>query len=85
MSNNIDEDLSIVPSEILAAIVVAYKSLGFNKTLAIKAMNELSLRQSNGDQFDYNKFIEDELQKIPKIEITNIGNILKSIKKRVNL
>jgi len=84
-TTNDNEDLSQAPSETLAAIVVAYKSLGFNKSLALKAMAELSLRESKGDEFNYNKFIEDELQKIPKVEISNIGDILKSIKKQINL
>lgn len=80
-----EENLSQAPSETLAAIVVAYKSLGFNKSLALKSMAELSLREANGDKFDYLLFIEEELQKIPKVEILNISDILKSIRKQVNL
>lgn len=80
MENNSENNLTEATSETLAAIVVAYKSLGFNKQLAVAAMVELSNRQAKGDSFDYEQFIQQELDKIPKPQAMNISSILKSIK-----
>ena len=53
--------------EDLAAYVVVYRTLGINKQLAIDCMIELANRKITGSDFDYEKFIDDEVKKIPKI------------------
>lgn len=84
---NLEEKQKLIPNmsmEALAANVVVYKSLGLHKDFAIKCMEELAIRRSKGDTFDYDKFIEDELKKIPNFKDNvapeNTSNILSMIK-----
>jgi hypothetical protein len=53
-------------SETLAAIVVSFRILGINKDDAAKAMLILEQRRAAGDEFDYEKFIADNVAKAPK-------------------
>ena len=62
------DDFKDISSDTLAAQVVVYKALGINKELAIQCMKELAVRRENGDLFEYEKYIETEVAKIPKIE-----------------
>jgi hypothetical protein len=84
---NLEEKQKLIPNmsmEALAANVVVYKSLGIYKDFAIKCMEELAKRKALGNTFDYEKFIEDELKKIPNFKDTvtpaNTSNILSMIK-----
>lgn len=53
----------------LAAQIVIYRALGIHKQLAIQCMQELQYREKFGCTFDYNLYIENELNKFPqKIE-----------------
>jgi hypothetical protein len=72
-------DFSKNKSEDLAAQVVLYRSLKINKELSTKCMIELAKRREAGDQFDFESFIEQELNKLPKPQNKsgNISNILK--------
>lgn len=54
-------------SEALAAHVVLYKVLGLYKDSALACMAELARRRKNGEDFDYENFIEVEIKKLPKI------------------
>ena len=58
------QDLSTINSKILAAQVVAYKLLGINKKLSLQCMQELHLRRTKGDDFDYESFIENQIESI---------------------
>lgn len=59
-------DQNNASEESLAAIVVAYRSLGIFEDKAKEAMIELSKRKENGSSFDYEKYIQDKLSLIPK-------------------
>lgn len=72
-------DLKTLPSENLAAMVVAYKTIGIYKELALSCMTELSIRRSNGDNFAFEEFIDKEASKIPKIESTNLISLTSMI------
>lgn len=61
------ENIKQVPSEVLAAHVVAYRSLKINKELAISAMVELATRRENGSEFDYESYIDEKLKIIEKV------------------
>jgi hypothetical protein len=83
---NLEEKQKLIPSmsmDALAANVVVYKALGLYKDFAIKCMEELARRKNQGDTFDYEKFIEEELKKIPNFKDTvtphNTSNILSMI------
>lgn len=53
-------------SKALAAIIVAYRSLGMCKAEAKDAMIELMRRKDNGDDFDFEKYINEKLSLLPK-------------------
>jgi len=53
-------------SKTLCAIIVSYRSLGILKEESRNAMIELMVRKENGDDFDFEDFINKELEKIPK-------------------
>lgn len=79
------EDLVKTSSESLAAQIVVYRSLGLNKKLAIACMQELSARRKAGDTFEYEKFIEEELKKIPKSNSMDLTKITKDIQSQTGL
>ena len=67
-------------SEALAAMVVAYRSLGLFKDQAKEAMSELAKRQDEGDDFDYESFISQKMKDVPKSEINpEISKFLSSL------
>lgn len=55
-------------SKTLAAIVVSYRALGMHKAEAIEAMQELAERKANGDDFDYEAWIKEKLDEVPKVK-----------------
>lgn len=59
-------NLENVTNETLAAHVVVYRLIGVNKDLSIKCMEELVKRKNGGSDFDYEKYIKEELDKSPK-------------------
>lgn len=61
-------------SQKLSDIIVCDRYLGLNKDLAIFCMEELALRRSNGDNFDYESYIDEEFNKLPPI-VLNAGGI----------
>ena len=79
--NRISKILSIgfSTSEALAAHVVLYRALNIDRELALLCMEELSKRRKFGYDFDYESFIEDELEKIPKMRNINLPEIGKKI------
>lgn len=56
-------------SKALALIIVANRSLGMFKQESRNAMIELAKRKENGDNFDYEKFIKEELDRVPKTNV----------------
>lgn len=69
-----------VSSEALASMIITYRSLGLFKDKAKEAMTELSKRQDNGDNFDYETFISQKLKEVPKSEINpEISKFLSSL------
>lgn len=55
-------------SEKLAAQVVAFRALGWNPDGATQCMIELCRRREQGDDFDFEKYIEEESKKIPTLQ-----------------
>ena len=72
-------DISSANSEFLAAGVVIYKTLGINREFAIACMKELANRRKNGEDFNYEEFIEEEINKIPKISNSDYLKVSKSL------
>lgn len=77
--------LQSASSDVLAARVVVYRSLGVGKDLAIQCMAELDRRRAAGDSFNYEDYIEIEVAKIPKIDLADIGRTSQSVFQGFNL
>lgn len=72
-------NVSNLSSEVLAARIVTYRILGIDKELAKIAMQELAKRRQNGDQFEYETWIQDQIFKMPKMDEKNISSVLNLI------
>lgn len=70
-------------SKLLAVHVVVYRGLGIKKDLAIACMSELAKRRSDGEEFDYESFIEQESAKIQQPQNMDMVKITKDIQKQV--
>jgi hypothetical protein len=64
-------------SKALAAIIVAYRSLGICRDEAKNAMIELMRRQENGDEFNYENYIKEKLLSLPKTTLDN--NVMQTL------
>lgn len=69
-----------IPSKGIAAFVVLYKVLGIQKEFAIFCMEELARRRSLGEDFDFETYIEEKVNLMPKQEIIDIKSITGLIK-----
>lgn len=56
------------PSDLLAAVIVTNKTLGSYKQESKWAMEELTRRKANGDQFNYHEYIEKHVNSMPKVD-----------------
>ena len=73
-------------SKFLAAQLVIYKALGIDREFALACMEELATRRKNGDDFEYESFIEEELAKIPDFKnILDLKKILKAFQANKNI
>jgi hypothetical protein len=73
-------DLSKHPVKVLAANVVTYRALGINKQLAMLCMQELASRRKNGEEFDYESYIDEEVAKMPKTSNMDLNKLLEQVK-----
>lgn len=72
-------DIKSAPSEGLAAYIVAYKVLGIGKDLALMCMEELAIRRKDGDGFEFESYIDQNIEKMPKpvsLDIKNMSSIM---------
>ena len=67
----------------LAEMVVCYRYLGLYKEVSVLAMSELGKRRADGDDFDYEAYISEKLDGLPKMdgEKPNVGSIVNIIGK----
>lgn len=67
-------------SENLAARIVVFRKLGINKDDSKKAMIILHKRKLQGDDFDYNSYIESKISEFDavekKVDISTVKNML---------
>jgi len=68
-------------SKKLCSMIVCDRYLGIDESMVLACMEELAKRRENGDDFDFESFIEQELSKLPKLDfsIPNLGSILGNI------
>lgn len=79
----IAKDIPNQPSEKIADIVISFRYLGLYKNLSVTAMEELSRRRESGDEFQFEKYIENNLKSLPKLDfkLPDMDGILKSFGK----
>jgi hypothetical protein len=84
LNDNIsDEQIKSSKSKSLAVWVIVYRTIGANKELSLRCMQELARRREEcGDDFDYEGFIEEEVKKFPKPEKMDIAKLLKMVKNK---
>lgn len=74
--------------EKLCEIIVCERYFGCYKDLALQCMEELAKRRINGEQFDFESYIEKSFNDLPKLEFTvpDISAVLRQfIGKKVGL
>jgi hypothetical protein len=78
----IKKNISKFSMKKLADVIVMSRYIGIYKDLAISAMEELSARRSNGNNFNYEEYINDNFNKLPKINfsIPSLNNIIDNLK-----
>lgn len=77
-------DLMQASSGGLAAMVVAYKTLGINKEMALHCMTELGRRRKLGEDFNFEEFIEEESKKVQKFQPMDLSKIAQSFSTNIN-
>lgn len=67
----------------LCDVIVAHRYLGFYKNLFVPCMEELAKRRIAGDSFNFEKYIEESLNDMPKLNFNlgDIGAALEQLKK----
>ena len=85
ISLNEEEIIKLLPqysSTKLADMIIVHRYFGLFKTAFGVAMDELSRRRINGDSFDYEKYVEDNLNSLPKLDfqVGDIFSLISSIK-----
>jgi len=87
MENNTEQQIKEAKSKILAGYIIAYRLFKLNKELAENCMIELMIRKENGDDFEFEKYIEENITEVqikykPKtgLDLTNLNEIIKLAK-----
>lgn len=80
-----DEIVKNVPtytSKKLCSMIVCDRYIGIDEKIAVACMEELAKRRENGDDFDFESFIDQEFCKLPKLDFsvpdlrTILGNLV---------
>jgi hypothetical protein len=72
------EEILAASSKILAGYVVVYRLLKIYRERSEACMIELMNRRANGDDFNFEEYIENELKEAPKPnDLNKISQILK--------
>jgi hypothetical protein len=71
-----EDNIKKFSNEKLCEIITSYRYLGIMKDAAILSMEELACRRTNGNEFPYEKKIEELLQTLPKLN-TDLKSLFK--------
>lgn len=58
------------PKEKLCEMIVCDRYFGFNKEITVMCMEELATRRMKGDDFLFEKYIEESLAKLPPLNFS---------------
>lgn len=86
INESLQESIKTSDSEALAAQVVIYRVLNLRKEIATLCMEELVLRRKNGEEFDYEDWIDKKVAEMPKpqgLDLVNTSQQLVSAKKSI--
>lgn len=77
----VESNLPVYSSKKLCEMIVCNRYFGSYKEIAILCMQELSKRRVAGDNFDFEKYIEDSYNELPKLNfiLPNITDTLQQI------
>lgn len=80
----IKNNLPIYNNKKLCEMIVCNRYFNFNQELTVLCMTELSNRRIAGDDFEYEKYIEDSFKELPTlaIELPNIKDMLNQFVKK---
>ena len=72
-------------SQKLSDMIISHRYFGFYPKIAEAAMSELSSRRINGDNFDYEEYIEENFNKLPKLnfkihDMLDVANMMRGLK-----
>lgn len=67
-------------SKNLAGYVIVYRMFKLYKDIAAKCMQELMIRRESGDEFDFEKYIKDEVSAAPKSKINDLSTLRQILK-----
>ena len=81
IKNNIDQYSSVK----LCEMIVCNRYFGINQEITVFCMEELAKRRINGDDFNFEKFIEDSNKELPELNfsIPNFKDILHQAIKKI--
>ena len=76
------DNLSAFSSEKLADIVIMHRYLGLYADLATAAMKELAVRREHDEVFEYETYIKNHLDRLPKLKVDlgSINNLVAKLK-----
>ena len=73
--DSIKKDINIFSTKKICNIIISNRYLSFDKELNIFCMEELGRRRAAGDNFLFEDYIEEELNKFPQLNI-NFNKLL---------
>lgn len=67
---NIIDRLPEYTSQKICSMIICDRYLGIDENLAIACMEELGKRRSLGDDFDFESYIDEKLNELPKLDFS---------------
>jgi len=81
MEDELIKDIKTFSSKKLCTFIITNRIFNLNPTLARLAMEELALRRSSGDLFEFENYIETNLKQFPSLtQKLDVSSILKGMK-----
>lgn len=82
--NIIKQNINNYPSQKLCDMIVCDRYFGFQKEVSLICMQELSNRRINGDQFEFENYIDEAYNSLPVLnfKMPNLNDILGSLTKK---
>ena len=80
---NLENKIADFDSKAICAIIVTAKYFGNNENTIKLCMQTLSERRFNGENFDFETFIKDEYDKLPKTQDVSIKLNIQDLSKKL--